>query len=62
MKTEKCCKNCIYAKISEHEDMIMCTKSIRYVKKGGYVRVAFHSWFDVCRAYISAENKENENK
>lgn len=55
IKTEKCCESCIYGKFSEHEEMIMCIKSIRYVKKNDCIRVAFHSSDYKCRKWKSAE-------
>ena len=55
IKTEKSCENCIYGKISEYDEMIMCIKSIRYVKKNDCIRVAFHSSDDKCRKRKSTE-------
>lgn len=57
MKTEKRCDNCMYCKESRIKDMIICAKSIRFVKKYGKVKFALHRYDDVCRAW-GAEIKD----
>lgn len=58
MKTEKQCDNCAYCKESSKEDMIICVKSIKFVKKYGSVRYVLHRYDDVCRAWVSAKDNE----
>ena len=59
MKTEKRCDNCKYSKISATEDMVICKKSIRFVKKYGSVRYKLCSYDNNCRKWESKETEEN---